>query len=332
VLNHIDRSVSVIDLSTHQVIDTVSSAPLPAPGSPEAEVLLGEELFNTARGPAAPGLTADGRDARFAMSDNGWGSCFNCHPFGLADGVTWIFPSGPRQTIPLDGTVEASGAQERILGWTAIRSSVQDFEKNTENVSGGFGLIDGNGAADGVVNHGANRGVSAEWDAIAKYVETIRTPPTPAPFDAPLAATGRDVFASENCADCHGGALWTRSRVTYTLPADADPDVTLVDGQIVSVGTNPILHDVGSFDPAGPIEIRGGGPQAGQAAQGAQGFNPPSLLGVGRSAPYFHDGRHATLEVVVQSGHGLAAPLLPLDERALVEFLRSIDDATPTFP
>ncbi len=39
-------------------------------------------------------------------------------------------------TGPFDGN-----SSNTILNWIAVRSAVQDFEKNTENVSGGFGLI-----------------------------------------------------------------------------------------------------------------------------------------------------------------------------------------------
>jgi hypothetical protein len=39
-------------------------------------------------------------------------------------------------TGPFDGN-----ASNTTLNWAALRTSVQDFEKNTENVSGGFGLI-----------------------------------------------------------------------------------------------------------------------------------------------------------------------------------------------
>jgi hypothetical protein len=39
-------------------------------------------------------------------------------------------------TGPFDGN-----SSNTTINWTAIRTSVQDFEKNTENVSGGFGLI-----------------------------------------------------------------------------------------------------------------------------------------------------------------------------------------------
>ena len=39
-------------------------------------------------------------------------------------------------TGPFDGD-----SSNTTLNWTAVRSAVQDFEKNTENVSGGFGLL-----------------------------------------------------------------------------------------------------------------------------------------------------------------------------------------------
>lgn len=54
-------------------------------------------------------------------------------------------------------------------------------------------------------------------------------------------------------------------------------------------------------------------------------FNPPSLLGVGQRAPYFHDGRAKTLEDVF-TGHDHQLPRV-LDEREvrdLIRFLRSL--------
>ena len=37
---------------------------------------------------------------RRAHVEGGWGACSACHPFGLSDNVVWIFPDGPRRTIP----------------------------------------------------------------------------------------------------------------------------------------------------------------------------------------------------------------------------------------
>ena len=91
------------------------------------------------------------------MSDTGWGNCYNCHPDGLHDGVTWLFPDGPRQSISMESTGEhpqppgsqlnANGApllpsfKQRVLNWSAVRDEVQDFELNIRAVSGGQGLI-----------------------------------------------------------------------------------------------------------------------------------------------------------------------------------------------
>ena len=44
---------------------------------------------------------------------------------------------------------KSAGASGRVLNWGAVRSSVQDFEKNTENVSGGFGLMGPNPSVPG---------------------------------------------------------------------------------------------------------------------------------------------------------------------------------------
>jgi cytochrome c peroxidase len=56
-------------------------------------------------------------------------------------------------------------------------------------------------------------------------------------------------------------------------------------------------------------------------------FKTPSLLHVGGSPPYFHDGREATLEGLIEHNDnrmGRTNQLSPEDRAALVAFLRSL--------
>jgi mono/diheme cytochrome c family protein len=56
-------------------------------------------------------------------------------------------------------------------------------------------------------------------------------------------------------------------------------------------------------------------------------FKTPSLLFVGRTAPYFHDGSASTLEELVEQNHdrmGRTNDLSPEDRRALVAYLKTI--------
>ena len=76
-------------------------------------------------------------------------------------------------------------------------------------------------------------------------------------------------------------------------------------------------------------------------AQGALGFNIPSLLGLAVGAPYLHGGNAPTLEQLFDeafAGHHAAvaagflahdSPTRAEDVAALVEFLLSIDEMTP---
>jgi cytochrome c peroxidase len=107
-------------------------------------------------------------------------------------------------------------------------------------------------------------------------------------------------------------------------------------------GTLLMLDNVGTFNVASPIEIRGAAAVAGQTTQGfapfgAGGFNSPSLLGVALSGPYFHDGSAHTLEDVAARHNlgatGTIASNLPAGDLAdLLEFVKSIDDATAKVP
>jgi cytochrome c peroxidase len=74
-------------------------------------------------------------------------------------------------------------------------------------------------------------------------------------------------------------------------------------------------------------------------ARGALGFNPPSLLGLAATAPYFHSGAAQTLEEVLANGpHRTAGSpgrdlfTDPNNRALMVKFLRSIDANKPFFP
>ncbi len=134
VNNFVSRSVTNINISNPTaptIVGTARASDLPPTGSLGETALLGAELFFSGRGP-------QGR-----MSSEGWGACIVCHPEGRSDNVTWMFDTGPRQTIALDGMFDKGNILDhRILNWSAVRDENQDFELNTRNVFGGRGLID----------------------------------------------------------------------------------------------------------------------------------------------------------------------------------------------
>src|SRR5205823_2091836 len=151
VMNYVSRDVNVIDLSgtVEKVTSTLKSASLPTAGTPEDKIHVGKELYYTSVGEFDP-ATAGGPAITGRMSNNGWGACGACHPFGLSDNVVWIFPSGPKRTIPQHTDADQTDAARktiRVLNWSAERDEEADFELNIRAVSGGLGLIVG---ADGV--------------------------------------------------------------------------------------------------------------------------------------------------------------------------------------
>ena len=336
VMNYVSRDVTVIDLSgtVEKVSATLRSASLPATGSQEDKVHAGKELYHTSVGEFDGGLA--GR-----MSNNGWGSCSACHPFGLTDNVVWIFPSGPKRTISQHTDFDQTDPARqtlRVLNWSGERDEEADFELNIRAVSGGLGLIVG---ADGTTpdatvvnltplpskgrsNQLKVRGVPA-WDALEAYMQFgIRSPISPlrGSNDSDIAA-GRQLFTQSNCQSCHGGGQWTSGRVRFT-PA---PDASLISGgQIL-----PELRSVGTFDAKGFNEVR----QNAAPAIGADGFVPPSLLSLfAFPQTFFHGGSANSLEAVMLNvahrSAGTGTDLLgEAPKRAqLIKFLLSIDAAT----
>src|SRR5439155_13287711 len=109
VFNYISRDVSVVDIASgsatvNRELARVAAADRPAPGTLDAIIHRGKELFNSSIGPA--GTRADALPPAGRLSAFAWGNCYNCHPRGLTDGVTWMFGDGPRQTISMESTSE----------------------------------------------------------------------------------------------------------------------------------------------------------------------------------------------------------------------------------
>ena len=304
VMNFISRDVSIVDVGTaspsgYQEIARIAAADLPTAGTQKAILHRGHELFNSAIGP--PGTQAGSVSPAGRMSAHGGASCSSCHASGRSDGVTWMFPDGPRQTISLESTgvhpqpdgsmTNSNGApllpafRQRVLNWSATRDEVQDSERKIRDVSGGEGLItDGQPVND--LQPTANTGRNSDLDALAAYVTMgVRAPISPlretnvggGAID-PEVSQGRAHFAAANCQQCHGGANWSASRVNFTPPPAA--------GEVVNDQLVDLLVQVGTFDPTAFNEVRSNQTNV-TIAKGASGFNIPSLLSVFASAPTF---------------------------------------------
>ncbi|WP_404365150.1 c-type cytochrome [Corallococcus coralloides] len=141
-------------------------------------------------------------------------------------------------------------------------------------------------------------GQELDEDTVAKlgaFIDAI-----PAPDNAfrgePLTASqarGAALFTQAKCDTCHTGAALTDNRNV----------------------------DVGTFVLSGVLQDA--------AAVIKAGLNTPSLLGVGRTAPYLHDGSAPTLKARLMNGretnqHGMTAQLSDADMDDLVAYLETL--------
>jgi hypothetical protein len=360
--NEVDTSVSRLDLEHNNVLkpEIFASEP-PAPGTVDNVVRLGKLVFFTGLGvpddASIFGTQIQNIDTvanRNKASSNGWSSCASCHPDGLSDHVTWIFPAGPRSTIQLDSTFDKDNPlNTRVILWSATRDSNIDFNNNSRGVQGGKGFA-GDPPNPAIYDHGILEGVPA-LDALTTWVQVgVRPLLQPQPAHDAAFTHGRTVFGA-NCAFCHGGPKWTKSQIFYisnpSFDSDPamggkpiDPGITNAGAQIVSL-TRPentfehvfkYLETVNTFNPANPLEIRGQGATAGQIALGGLGFNVPSLLSIAYHAPYLHNGAAQTIGDVfplhgLPNGKTIATTLGASDQQDLLLFLNAIDGRTLIF-
>jgi len=332
VANEVSRDVTVVNLDNNQVLATVSSAALPAPGTLEATVQYGKGIFFSSAEVNLPTLGTFVPANR--LSSEGWSGCVSCHAFGLTDQVVWIFGTGPRRSLPFNGSFNPHNPNDqKIFNYSGVNDEIQDFENNIKDTQGGQGVI-----LNGTPNAGLaapNAGRSVQLDALKEFIARgIRSPISPMrnvnPFtqNARDLALGRQLFAQAGCVTCHGGGGWSVARRDYTPPPDPGD---VVRGQLLRK-----LRPVGTFNPANLNEIR----QNGAAPLGADGFAPPSLLGAWALGPLLHNGSALTIDDILdnvthrRAGKFIFDPDLLNDagnRRALILFLKSIDAATPPF-
>ena len=270
------------------------------------------------------------RNFKGKQSKDAWSSCGSCHPDGLADGVTWIFGTGPRQTKPLDGMFNkgTNMSDAGLLNWSAIRGSNTDFNANSRGVQGGCGFASDDFAPGQCFAKGARD---------AGEPRHLRPRHHPRGQRGPRRADLVDLFrraAAESAAaqQCGGRAGGLRGQLRL-LPrggqVDEEPDLpprqprrrrpergalgprrhqaragaaggTVPANEFFSFTCNALtikyLEDVGTFDVTNPLEIRDNA--AASTAFGVNGFNVPSLLSINYHAPYLHRGQAQTLEDV----------------------------------
>ncbi len=266
-------------------------------GVPERHVLAADPL---------PEPAATGRRLFYDATDPGISgglACAACHPDGRDDGHVW------HEIETSDATIElGSGVEPRVFVGGVGVAGAKGYARQTPMLAGRVRAEGPYGwhaenpdlpsrLFEGVHLHRWLAGAYApnEMGSIADaLVAFLRAGLVPPPKDArpltPEEDRGKQLFESREvgCAMCHlPGSDYTDRTPHELKPWPARP----------------------GFDPDDTP------------------FKPPSLLFVGGSAPYFHDGSAATLEDLVRDNGkrmGSTAQLAPEDRAALVAFLRTL--------
>lgn len=163
--------------------------------------------------------------------------------------------------------------------------------------------------------------------ALAQYLQSLKPPPNPHPFDS-AAAAGKAVFKREGCAGCHTPPLYSNNKLTpalgFRIPLAHRKRYDILD---VTIGTDPTL--------------------AMQTRRGTGYYKVPSLRGVWYREYFGHSGWCRTLEdwfdasrlrddylpsgarpygakTQAVRGHEFGLALSANDRKALIAFLRTL--------
>ncbi len=305
----------VLCRSTDQLAVVTLAAP-GAPGPDAGDVL---RLAPLGEGPRDP-LVAQGRRLFYTATDDTLTdamACAGCHPDGRDDGFTWdeaisyafsldtffADPRGsgglPRQTPMLAGRVAAAGP----YGWVAESKTLVD------RIVAGYRLhrrawfvyFDNGDPPDQTVLPKAR--------ALAAFLRSgLVPPPRHAGELTEVEQRGKALFesAAVGCTKCHSGAEHT-DRMPVILPRPKP---------------SPPPPGVLPEDDSTPDEEH-----ARRLGEPWAGYRTPSLLFVGGTPPYFHDGSEPTLEALIEHDDDHMGKTRQLDAEgraALVAYLRTL--------
>lgn len=194
------KEVPELAVSTFQITEDA----LPADAS------LGRKLFH------------DATDTRISQNRNV--SCATCHPDGRADGRTWQFTFGPRNTPQLGGGILDTAP----FHWPGDVVDVPDLNRLTVlPFMGGTGLD------------------QASFTKVAAFIDTIPAAPSKAAKAglSDAARRGRALFEDPavGCTECHSGADFTDNRNHDVL--------TKADFRDISTFQTPVLHGLNRSAP-----------------------------------------------------------------------------------
>jgi CxxC motif-containing protein (DUF1111 family) len=237
-------------------------------------------------------------------------------PTTLGLGLLERIPRGTIEALADPDDLDGDGIRGRLhrlqdgrigrFGWKADVASIREFVRDAFSTELGMTVPEDPSSANGVTSDGDQQTDpevdSIAIDAITDFIASLAPPPR-VHADQSLERRGETVFAEVGCGQCHVPSLQTD------------------DGVDVHAYTDLLLHDVAE---PGALGI-----EAGEA--GIRDFRTAPLWGLGRSAPYLHDGRASTIEDAVRAHAGEAAAaqarfaaLSPADRLAVLAFLASL--------
>ncbi len=316
VYSQFDHTLSLLknENSSNPTNTTANTGPTPTPAGSANPGQSVASLAVTATVPlAGETLSSDaalGRRMFFSAIDPRMTSsttalaCASCHLDGREDGHVWQFPDGKRQTPSLAGRALAQTAPYH---WASIFPQLNDFF--TETIVGRMG---GAGSrTDGKL--GLSDTDSANLTAFIEGMPAADNPLHTNVLPTQDTSPGRAAFVKAQCSTCHSGDVLTDNQVHNV--GTLHPDDLLENVVLVEQGGNGLPIDNTPDTPWPAL----------------QAVNTPSLLGLGRTAPYLHDGSILTVSARVNQAattaagvHGDASQLSPPELTDLESYLLAL--------
>jgi mono/diheme cytochrome c family protein/DNA-binding beta-propeller fold protein YncE len=248
-------------------------------------------------------------------------SCAGCHPEGRDDGHVWHEAAITQRALAVDGTPGPETKFVNFFGGSDLSAIRARWGEVTAAGEGGFGYARQTPMLAGRVKAPGPYGWHGESpDLTARIVAGFGLHRWSRDSDSEAMKRGFAGYLGKFLRE----GLVPPPRVERPLTAEEERGKALFHGPSQCATCHPADREYGDRTIQALRKLP---PPRGFAEDPVRAYKVPSLLFVGESAPYMHDGRFESLESLVelnQDRMGKTAQLTPDDRAALVAFLRTL--------
>lgn len=147
---------------------------------------------------------------------------------GGAGAMLWDYPPDDRPSNDCRLVYDGKAPPAPKAGSSICSSGAKRTSHLLNGLNGSLATLAGDGAGCGPDVASCDNTAREEWNDIDAFVRSLRVPRPPTRLEQGRVKAGRALFDKAGCGNCHGGSLWTVSKLFYTPSPETNGDAPSV--------------------------------------------------------------------------------------------------------